>query len=1178
MTDPLDDELASTSGYPEEMDLDEEDIDLDDVVPDLNPPNSATGGMIDYLAGIGGFSGQRTPINPFANLQTGESSSYSSEPLTWQGDLGQTPHPHMTSSLPGSGSPDMKLPSQNAATASADPAKVKVAPSVKTDSGYGSVTHETPKLPQKLQTKKVIREPFDIVIEGRLIEAPPFQDHEDATNSQTLYTGDQVVMGASKARRYILEFANHLYSHLQKPFADDKISSVIESLRDLLEAFALKLGQTSQLQIKRDAMYFIYTERDQITQLMRALFNGSRPTDESNMEFGNQVGETEDIESFLNAVTKDPAFKWLVGKLQGLLTSTYINSDAMKNISDHLIQGLPPIQGISRHHPSKPFRVTFDVECDILGFIKDQEYYGAAAEVVPNVITLTGSSDDVQATTCEQYLLQTWPTVGCNLLWAIQGALREYNASKSPQSSYQCKFEDRTKIKVSIGERSLKVEAIGTIHCIAEIGEQIGWFATAFKPTFHDLEISFCHPELISFQAEDNLHLLSDEFEKSFRCRILTVLDDIKVNRLPYAGGQCWQQMFNNPIIVTGYPIKPRENIESGAGLEIPFEMMTTLSDARYLTTFNGKTVLKGFSTVLLPMRQQDDLIIWHLLVDISGARISYLDPRIQQGILISSDNMQNTRHILGWCSEALKNIGSPGANYDIKYSGLSQGKSSLSLEKIEVSVGAGEYFKVGTSFRRGLREGVFARRMSDGYDDRVDHIANQYITLYDVKEKRAWLSDGLPVLLHLVRTSLRRDEKDDPDGLGINLVKNLNEAPPAVQGTMAAKVVLYDADNRSISLRSRTKVTEVTTNRIVDGKTFTEHVKKQETSRQDGILRRAPRNVLGGYEFMGVAARKNLELLTTKMSISERGSGWTDLLCSISAVTLFGNDFGELIKPRSKMKKHCNGCGLNVSLPSGENLLAVGVDVLEGILFEKGNKDTIPWRLVDDIYWHCNESAFGHCQCNISGGKSRPTCFDDRIQVLSSNNKNRRHPPLSSINTPTNGAVVFGHGRKKGVTLMVHNMEEVMVEDESDSSPEDIIRSQTSLGVSVSSDTQNENSETNENLLPDIVSSDTPNTSTSSRMDGSGLAKNTSQVSGTEGAATPDASRSTEMPLSSLILVDPNQSAFPDVMSTLPESSAATAQNASGTPFIPHRKRPIEKLKDRSTKAWKKLRHDTSS
>lgn len=165
--------------------------------------------------------------------------------------------------------PNLNLPSQNVPAPSADPAKVKVAPSVTSDSGYGSVTHETPKLPQKLQTESVfeepldiVREPLDIVIETKLIEAPPFQGHEDATNSQTLYTEDQDVMDASKTRRYILEFTNHLYGHLQKPFADDEISSVVGSLRELLEAFALKLCQTSQVQIKRDAMYFIYTHRE----------------------------------------------------------------------------------------------------------------------------------------------------------------------------------------------------------------------------------------------------------------------------------------------------------------------------------------------------------------------------------------------------------------------------------------------------------------------------------------------------------------------------------------------------------------------------------------------------------------------------------------------------------------------------------------------------------------------------------------------------------------------------------------------------------------------------------------------------------------------------------------------------------------------------------------------------
>ncbi|KAL7910211.1 hypothetical protein GGI35DRAFT_479081 [Trichoderma velutinum] len=1236
MTGPLDDGMGSTGGYPEEMDLDEEDIDLDDVVPDLNPLNSATGEIIDSLAGIGG---QRTPINPFANLQTGKSSSFNSEPVIWQGEVPLShsssgarsgsrypSHAHITSSHPGSGSSEQRLPSQNVATTSADAAKVKVAPSVQTDSGYGSVTHETPQLPQNLQTKKLIREPLDIVVERRVIKASPVQGSEDTTNTQSLYTGDQSIMSASRTRRYILEFADHLYSFYshQKPFADDKIRSLIESLRELLEAFALKLGQTSQLQIKRDAMYFIYTHRDQIIQSMMALFNESRSIDESDMNFDEAVDQTdilrheglsagslmanaddecssEDVERYLDAVTKDPAFKWLIGKLQGVLTSSEINADEMKNISGLIIYGLPPIREISRQHPSKPLKVTFEVECDILGFIKEQEYFEAAAEVIPKVITLTGSFDDVQATTCEQYLLQTWPTVGCNLLQAIQSALREYNASDPLQYSCQCIFEDRTKIKVSISGRSMKVEALGTIHSIAEIGEQIGWFAAAFRSSFDDSQISICHPEILSFQAEGGLTLQSEEFEKAFTCKILVAVNSIKVNGLPYVGGQCWQQMFNNPVIVMGYPIKPRGNIESGTGLELPFEMMTTLSDARYLTTFNGKTVVKGFSTVLLPMRQQDNLIIWHLLVDASSARISYGDPRIEQGILISSDNFVNTRHILGWCSEAQKSIGSPGANYDIKNSGLSRGKGSLSWERVEFSVGAGNYFKVGTTFLRGKKDRMVFKGMTDGYEYRVDHIGKQYIMLYDVKGERAWLSDGLPVLLHLVRTSLRRDEKDDPDGLVTNHVKKLNEAPPSVQGTMAAKVVLFNDDNRIISLRSRgTKVTEQIINRTVDGKTVTEFINIREKMHfrlenrveeichhleqvidenakaiNEGILRRAPRSILGGFDFVGVADRENLDLLTTKMSISEHGSGWTDLLDSISAVTLFGNDFGELIRPRavglSQMRKRCNNCGSNVSLPSGENLLAVGVDVLEKII-EKGSKDTMPWRLIDDIYWHYNEAAFGRCQCTIARGQPRRTFFDDRIQILSSNN-NRLHPALSPINVPKNGAVVFGHGRKRGVTLMDRNVEE----DESDSSPEEIIPLQTPLGASVSSDAQNESSEANENLLSDIVSSDTPNTSTSSRIDESAFAK-THQLSGIEGSATPDASMSSEMPLSDLDIVTPQHIAVSDVTSTTPEISAIAAQNAPDTSPIPHRKRPIEKLKDTYTRAWKKLKHENKS
>lgn len=174
---------------------------------------------------------------------------------------------------------------------------------------------------------------------------------------------------------------------------------------------------------------------------MRALFNKERSISSSVVKADDECS-SEDISRYRDAATKDPAYEWLIGKLNNELNLTEMDLSDMKNISSYILNHLPPVPEVSRLHPSKPIRVTFSVDCDIFGFIQKQGYYpGDAAEIVPKVITLTGSTMlNVQATTCEQYLLQTWPTVGCNLLQAIQGALREYNAYKPLQNSYKCKL------------------------------------------------------------------------------------------------------------------------------------------------------------------------------------------------------------------------------------------------------------------------------------------------------------------------------------------------------------------------------------------------------------------------------------------------------------------------------------------------------------------------------------------------------------------------------------------------------------------------------------------------------------------------------------------------------------------------------------------------------------------
>ncbi|KAL7954533.1 hypothetical protein V8C34DRAFT_294153 [Trichoderma compactum] len=1056
---------------------------------------------------------------------------------------------------------------------------------------------------QNARKKAATRQLLDITDKGDMIQSPFVQETEDAMKFQTLYPRERSIIGTKRTQLYILHFADHLYGRLQEQqqFTEDSPDVITRLLPELLVAFALKLGQTSQSQIKRDAMFFIYTHRKPVIRLTKSLFNSNAVSLEK-LLIGNLDAEAEDeflaedLVQYLDVVTKDPAFEWLVGKLGTELNPTGVDSSAMKLISSYIQDRLPPIRNISRHNPSKPYKVTFHVECDIPGFIQEQAYEGSAAEVLPKVITLTGSVQDVQATTCEQYLVQTWPVVGCNLLRTIQGALRAENASEPFQFSCKCKFEDRTEIKVSLG-RYMEIEVLGTIHSITEIGEQIGWLATTFRSPLQDSEISFCHPEIISFRANDGAESQSieNEFERSFVCRMNVAPDEIRVN-LPGSNGQCWQQIFNNPVVVTGYPIKPRTDLIAGVGLELPFDMMTTLADARYLTTFEDRTLVKGFSTALIPTAIHGSIILWHLLVNESGARISYRDPRIEQGILIEPGNLKGARHILGWCMNAQNNIGSLNASYDITWSGLSRGRAALTCEGVEVSVGAGNYFKVGTSFKRGKRDRSICSFVSDGYVSLVEHIGQHHVVLYDVNEKRACLSDGLPVLLHLVRTSLIRDEKEDPECLYTNHIEKLNEPPSPVQGTIAAKAVLFNSENRLSSLRlTDTKVTEQIIERIVDGKTVKEIVRIKEATYyrfenrveeiclllektidqttkaiKEGILRSTPKNVLSGFDFVGVASRSKLRHITTKIPVPAHSCGWTDLVDSLEAITLFGNNFGQLIKPRvDDPPNPCDRCGYETSLPSGKNRLAVCVSVLENIIEMNGNKDKTGCRLTDDIYWHLNEPAFRLCCTNLNGQRIN-SHTSNWIQILSS--KDIRHYPdyLIPTNAVANGAVIFGHGRPRLVS-MSHNIRA----DKKDPLPDKLTQSTTALEISVSSVVQDESSETSETQLFDSVSSAT-RYSASSKTNGSGL-DNNRNVSGTTNPTTPVTSSS--LTSDELILsntVADQQSPVPGIVSNPPEiisETIAVSQIPSNTLLAPFPQNSFGKIMGICSRTLKKLK-----
>jgi hypothetical protein len=194
------------------------------------------------------------------------------------------------------------------------------------------------------------------------------------------------------------------------------------------------------------------------------------------------------------------------------------------------------------------------------------------------------------------------------------------------------------------------VEVFGTGDAVAEIGEQLAWLGAALRSSPYELGVSYCTP-FISDIRIDNAP--PPAFGTSSACEVLCKIGftvEQVVKHLETSNGQCWHNMFRNPVVVRGYPILRK--YEPDVGLEIPLNMMAGLARTQRANIFNGKLFIKGFSTMLVPTKRSGDLLIWHLLYNKEGNRISYLDNIIPHAENVSFSDLETARHVVGWCSE----------------------------------------------------------------------------------------------------------------------------------------------------------------------------------------------------------------------------------------------------------------------------------------------------------------------------------------------------------------------------------------------------------------------------------------------------------------------------------------------------------------------------------------------
>lgn len=157
------------------------------------------------------------------------------------------------------------------------------------------------------------------------------------------------------------------------------------------------------------------------------------------------------------------------------------------------------------------------------------------------------------------------------------------------------------------------------------------WLSTAVRAAPSG-ELAYCVPEL--------------RYGDSTTTCVITHIFTIPKLKLQ---ATCWHKMFHNPVIAMGYPITPRGAEEQG--LEMPFSMMAVLAQTPFAASFQGATVLKGFSTILSLVKRTGNLFSWHFLIDKERKRMPYNEglriTRLQ--MQVGEQDLQMGRHIVGW-------------------------------------------------------------------------------------------------------------------------------------------------------------------------------------------------------------------------------------------------------------------------------------------------------------------------------------------------------------------------------------------------------------------------------------------------------------------------------------------------------------------------------------------------
>jgi hypothetical protein len=391
----------------------------------------------------------------------------------------------------------------------------------------------------------------------------------------------------------------------------------------------------------------------------------------------------------------------------------------------------------------------------------------------------------------------------------------------------------------------------------------------------------------------------------------------------------CWMPLFLNPVIARGWPVPPRDNAE--IGLEIPLQLMAELAGAYHAVEFEGGILMKGFSTILVPVECHNGSIQWHLIYNDTETSIQYSDAKSRCSNRMKLDKvdhklLQTTRAFLGWWRTSTLNLGTKNVRYeDIRSSKASPAKTTMKVTG--GSIGFTHFGSATLNYVLGQKDIRFHVARSGRLEQILDAADLLPICLYDIAEKRGWLVLASDLLLHITWTRHRtKPWLVDGNTVCLEAANTDSNGPRA-----ARESILNMASTKLISNRNTGSEDYLLRDYIAETWSLMSCMlaKNQEHDAEPGVeIHNTRRCKIRGYEFLSLVHSEST-LLKKETIIKHDHGGWLNILKKTSNLILFGEGFGEIIEPMIPTGRSMDTpqpsrmCPRYATLPRNEEFLA---------------------------------------------------------------------------------------------------------------------------------------------------------------------------------------------------------------------------------------------------------------